>query len=1011
VVDNNIVTSEKNPIEKKTLSVYFQNVHGLRTKTQTYFLSIIENPYDVFVFAETNLMPGINTGEIFTNEYIVFRCDRALEKTVKKSGGGVLIAIKSSLQCNLIDNGSIFENIELVCVKIHQNESNIFLCGVYIPPTSTADVYDSFCSFINNKVIKKCKDNDRIVIVGDFNLPALRWRSDLDGERCFFPENVSREEETALIDGMLSLNLFQINGTPNSNNHMLDLVFTNDTNLTNTYKALPLDKYEIHHFAIGIEIEYILFCEQLDFLPEHYFNFKHADYDAIKNSIVQFDWNSICLMHNSLDNIFDFDFNSLNENLNNVFIFEMYQAIHNSDDNVNNVNFIDFNVLNFYCVLYSIIFEFVPVAFKNNYKYPKWFTKHLINLLDTKDRAQDALKNSRNARSESDFDSACRAFQQLHRSLYNGYVERISSDILSNPSAFWSFIDYKKKNNVLPSSMVFGDAHASGNAQICKLFSDYFKSVYKKSTSFGPSIVTADNSNAIGDIVLSESEVLDALLSLDCSKGAGPDEIPSIFLKNCARELASPLTVLFNLSLKFGYFPSIWKFSHVIPVFKSGSKDNIENYRGISILSCVPKLFESIVNKLLFSRVKGCLSVNQHGFFKNRSIVSNLVEFSHKTIVAIESGLQMDCAYTDFSKAFDILDHGIILKDFYGNECFQIAGSLLNWIASYLSDRFQYVKINSSKSEPFMVTSGVPQGSHLGPLIFLMLINKVGQILFDVGFLIYADDLKIFKVIRTLADCHKLQSVLDAFHQWCFQYKLVLNVRKCNIMSFSRKIDTLCYDYNFDGAIISRPDSIKDLGIVFDRKMTFDLHINYVVSRSMSMLGFVKRFGREFSDPYVLKTIYCAFVRSVLEYGSCIWSPNFEVHKRRIESVQRKFLRFALRDLGWSDPFNLPAYEDRCKLLNLQTLANRRDIFCSMFIHDLIGGIINSPFLFSVLAINSPVYALRNYEYIRPEFHRTTYGQNEPITYAISRFNAISDIYSLDLSRNEFKKKLSEHFL
>jgi hypothetical protein len=124
-------------------------------------------------------------------------------------------------------------------------------------------------------------------------------------------------------------------------------------------------------------------------------------------------------------------------------------------------------------------------------------------------------------------------------------------------------------------------------------------------------------------------------------------------------------------------------------------------------------------------------------------------------------------------------------------------------------------------------------------------------------------------------------------------------------------------------------DLIKDLGIVFDRKITFDLHVNYVISRSLSILGFVKRFGKELSDPYVLKTIYSAFVHSVLESGSCVWSLNFEVHRRRIESVQRKFLRFALRGLGWSDPFNLPAYEDRCNLLNLQTLANRRDIFCS----------------------------------------------------------------------------------
>jgi hypothetical protein len=155
-----------------------------------------------------------------------------------------------------------------------------------------------------------------------------------------------------------------------------------------------------------------------------------------------------------------YDFNILNQDLKNVFIFEMFQSIHNGK----NVNFIDFIVLNFYCVLYSIIFEFVPVSFKNNYKYPKWFTKDLINLLHTKDRAQYGIKNLRHAQSKSDFDSSCRAFQQLHRSLYNGYVERISSDILSNPSALWSFIDYKKKNNVLPSSMVFDDAHGSGNA-------------------------------------------------------------------------------------------------------------------------------------------------------------------------------------------------------------------------------------------------------------------------------------------------------------------------------------------------------------------------------------------------------------------------------------------------------------------------------------------------------------------------------------------------------------------
>jgi Reverse transcriptase (RNA-dependent DNA polymerase) len=400
-----------------------------------------------------------------------------------------------------------------------------------------------------------------------------------------------------------------------------------------------------------------------------------------------------------------------------------------------------------------------------------------------------------------------------------------------------------------------------------------------------------------------------------------------------------------------------------------------------------------------------------HGFFKNRSVISNLVEFSHKAITAIESGHQMDCAYTDFSKAFDVVDHGIILSDLYGNDYYDLTGSLINWISSYLSGRFQYVKINSSKSEPFLVTSGVPQGSHMGPTIFLLLIDKVRRIFSNVDFLFYADDLKVFRVIRTLADCHELQLALNMFHDWCLQNRLILNIRKCNVMSFSRKNDPVRFDYNFCGVLISRPDSIKDLGIVFDRKMSFDLHVNYVVSRSMSMLGFVKRFGREFSDPYVLKTIFCSFVRSVLEYGSCVWSPNFEVHRKRIEGVQKKFLRYALRNLGWSDPLNLPPYEDRCKLLNLRSLESRRDVFCAVFIRDLLAGTVDSTYLFSKLCLYAPVYALRDHEIVRPSFHRTTYGQNEPITYAINRFNVVSDIYRLGLSRDGFKKKTFEAFM
>jgi hypothetical protein len=393
---------------------------------------------------------------------------------------------------------------------------------------------------------------------------------------------------------------------------------------------------------------------------------------------------------------------------------------------------------------------------------------------------------------------------------------------------------------------------------------------------------------------------------------------------------------------------------------------------------------------------------------ENRSVVSNLVEFTHLTLNEIESGYQMDCVYTDLSKAFDVVDHGIVVSDLYRNDSYQIAGSMINWTGSYLCGRYQFVKINSSKSEPFLVSSGVPQGSHMGPTIFLLLFDKVKRIFSKVNFLFYADDLKIFHSIRNHSDCLDLQIALNLFYEWCIENKLILNVKKCHVMSFTRKQIPFVFDYKFEGISISRPESIKDLGVVFDSKLSFNLHINYIVSRSMSMLGFLKRFGREFSDPYILKTIFCAFIRSVLEFGCCIWSPYYAIHIARIEGVQRNFLRFALRNLGWSDPFRLPPYKDRCKLLTLKTLNGRRNVLCVMLVRDLLSNAIDSPFLISKINLHAPVYALRETEMIRVQFHRTTYGQNEPIAFAIKKFNEFAYLYEIGLSRENFKNKLME---
>jgi hypothetical protein len=202
------------------------------------------------------------------------------------------------------------------------------------------------------------------------------------------------------------------------------------------------------------------------------------------------------------------------------------------------------------------------------------------------------------------------------------------------------------------------------------------------------------------------------------SKGSGPDGIPPRILKSCSDGFKRPLTLLFNKSLSEGVFPESWKRSYVVPIFKGGKRNLIENYRGIAILSAMPKLFELLVFDSLFFHLKSSIAAVQHGFFKGRSAVSNLMEFASLCIRRMEEGIQTDAVYTDFSKAFDRINHLILLAKL---RSYGIVSKLNSWFSSYLKGRTQTVRICKHESEVIYVKSGVPQGSHLGPLLFFCL--------------------------------------------------------------------------------------------------------------------------------------------------------------------------------------------------------------------------------------------------------------------------------------------------
>lgn len=336
----------------------------------------------------------------------------------------------------------------------------------------------------------------------------------------------------------------------------------------------------------------------------------------------------------------------------------------------------------------------------------------------------------------------------------------------------------------------------------------------------------------------------------------------------------------------------------------------------------------------------------------------------------------------------------------------------LKWLASYLADRTQFVRINNFKSDAIKATSGVPQGSHLGPLLFLIFVNDIPDVFLTSRCLMYADDLKIYSRIENASDCIKLQDDLIRLQEWCDANSLPLNVGKCQYMSFSRRKVTIDYHYRLGSAILTKIYEKKDLGVIFSSKMSFSKHIDFMVTKSRSMLGFVTRNSNEFRDLFTLKSLYFSFVRSNLEYCSIIWDPFYSGSSLRIEKVQKRFTRYAIHSLHWN--CSMPDYKSRCLLLALPTLEMRRKISSVMFIRDIVTSHINCHFLLELILFNCPARDLRFSDMFHLPYCKTNFMLNEPLTRCLRQTNQVCknlDVFSN--SRESFKSKLNLrlHFL
>lgn len=564
----------------------------------------------------------------------------------------------------------------------------------------------------------------------------------------------------------------------------------------------------------------------------------------------------------------------------------------------------------------------------------------------------------------------------------------------------------RKQVNGIPQRVCYKETTAEAPLDSANLFSSFFRSVLSENQP--PSSETYLNSLPWYDLNLalfnfSPRDVFCKFQSIDDSKGAGPDHLSPLFVSKCAESLAVPASIIFNRSMAEGTFPSLWKKAAITPIHKAGSIHDVENYRAIAILSCVPKVFESLIHDSLYPKVQHVISECQHGFVRKRSTTTNLMAYISSLVNALEKRQQVDAIYVDFAKAFDRVPHSLAVAKL---EKMGFPEWLTRWILSYLTERSAFVRIHGVTSDPFVVTSGVPQGSHLGPLLFVLFANDLCNTIKSPKYM-FADDLKFFRIVTSLVDCCAIQQDIDLLMNWCLLNGMDVNVRKCNVISFCRKRNTTVFDYKMSTSSINRVETVKDLGILLDSKLNFNQHVSATTAKAFAVLGFIKRNTQQFEDVYCLKALFCSLVRSKLEYGVLVWAPYHAVQSSRIERIQRNFLRYVLRRLPWNDPVRLPPYEHRCALIGLPSLANRRVLLQRLFVFDILNNNVDCPELLSKLQINVPPRSTRRADFLRLPLHRTLFGQNNPFDICCRRFNEVSVQYDFNVSKSIFKNRIS----
>jgi ribonucleases P/MRP protein subunit RPP40 len=837
------------------LKCFYVNARSIINKRDDLELYISDENPDIIGITETWAVENIEDAELVIDGYTMMRKDRVVGTKVR--GGGVLLYVKNLI--NVVLREDYFDNNFQECIwcdiEIGGEKTLVGLC--YRPPDSNKTQDEALFKMLAGV------SREKLLLMGDFNFPELNWGK---------PETL--DDSHSFLKCINDNFLIQCVENSTRGNNVLDLVFTSEENMIENLtvgEPFGTSDHQIIRWYFSSIKETI---KRNDEIKMH--DYFKADYDGMREEISSIDFDEI-IIGDSVEQDWDC----------------------------------------FKLIMEKLKDKWVPFR-RNKVGKCKWVNNSVTRRRRAKNKAWERYQNQKSQENLEKYKIKLNKSNSTNRSAKRNYEKKLAGDVKSNNKSFFAYVRSKQrtKDKVGPLKNNVGKV-IEEDEETANLLNCYFSSVFTiEDCSNVPEPLKVFKGKmeeeGLTEIKITSELVENKLTFLKVDKCPGLDGIHPKMLYELRKEIAGPLAKLYNTSLDSGIVPGDWKDAGVTPLFKKGKKSDAQNYRPVSMTSLICKIMESILKDAIMSHLDklSLIRDSQHGFTRGRSCLTNLLEFLEKITLELDEGKPVDLIYLDFAKAFDKVPYERLFRKLMAHG---IGGEILKWIQGWLTGRRQKVSINKTYSNWRDVLSGVPQGSVLGPLLFLIYVNDLDVDVFS-KLLKFADDTKLGRGISSENDVKILREDLTKIFQWSIDWQMTFNTEKCTVIHMGKNNKEA--EYKMGGNVLKKSKKERDLGVIIDYTGKPSEQCVMAVKKANSVLGMIKR-NITFKSKEVIVRLYKSLVRPRLEHCVQAWSPHLRKDIDMLERVQRRATKLieGYRDI---------CYEDRLRKTGLISLEKRR---------------------------------------------------------------------------------------